>query len=86
MPGGAILYLMATVTEIGSLISRGPDIRGGRPRIAHANRVEIDADLESEARETEALEETVPCLTVLRRGIVRATVRNWATRTSSVPI
>ena len=88
---------MATVTEIGSLISRRPEIRGGRPCIAgtgisvrriaewhnmglipeeiarkfghlslaqvhaalayyHANRGEIDQDLESEARETEALE------------------------------
>jgi uncharacterized protein (DUF433 family) len=28
------LRLMATVTEIGSLISRRPDIRGGRPCIA----------------------------------------------------
>lgn len=90
---------MATVTEIGSLISRRPDIRGGRPCIAgtgvsvrriaqwhnmglipeeimrkfgflslaqihaalayyHANKTEIDADLETEARETEALEQT----------------------------
>jgi uncharacterized protein (DUF433 family) len=89
---------MATVTEIGSLISRRPEIRGGRPCIAgtgvsvrriaqwhnmglipeeivrkfghlslaqvhaalayyHANQAEIDADLEFEARETEALEE-----------------------------
>ena len=90
---------MATVTEIGSLISRRPDIRGGRPCIAgtgvsvrrivqwhnmgqipeevvqtfgghlslaqvhaalacyHANLAEIEADLESEVRETEALEE-----------------------------
>ncbi len=88
---------MATVTEIGSLISRSPEIRGGRPCIAgtgvsvrriaewysiglipeeiarkfghlslaqvhaalacyHANQTEIDADLESEARVTEALE------------------------------
>jgi len=88
---------MATVTEIGSLISRCPEIRGGRPCIAgtgvsvrriaqwhnmglipeeiarkfghlslaqvhaalayyHANHAEIDRDLESEARETEALE------------------------------
>jgi uncharacterized protein (DUF433 family) len=87
---------MATVTEIGSLISRCPDIRGGRPCIAgtgvsirriaqwhnmglipeeiarkfghlslaqvhaalaycHANQAEIDADLETEAREAEAL-------------------------------
>ena len=30
----AILDSMATVTEIGSLISRRPDIRGGRPCIA----------------------------------------------------
>jgi len=94
------IYLesMATVTEIGSLISRRPDIRGGRPCIAgtgvsvrrvaqwynmglipeeivrkfghlspaqvhaalayyHANQAEIDADLESEALGTEALEE-----------------------------
>jgi len=89
---------MATVTEIGSLISRRPDIRGGRPCIAgtgvsvrriaqwhnmglipeeiarklghlslaqvhaalayyHANRAEIDADLEAEAQATEALEQ-----------------------------
>ena len=32
-PGG-ILESMATVTEIGSLISRRPEIRGGRPCIA----------------------------------------------------
>lgn len=94
------LYLeaMATVTEIGSLISRRSDIRGGRPCIAgtavsvrriaqwhnmglipeeivrkygyltlaqvhaalayyHANQAEIDADLDSDARETEVLEE-----------------------------
>jgi len=89
---------MATVTEIGSLISRRSDIRGGRPCIAgtgvsvrriaqwyimglvpeeivrkfghlslaqvhaalayyHANRAEIDADLEAEAREAEVLEQ-----------------------------
>jgi hypothetical protein len=30
----AILQSMATVTEIGSLISRRPEIRGGRPCIA----------------------------------------------------
>jgi uncharacterized protein (DUF433 family) len=88
---------MATVTEIGSLISRRPKIRGGRPCIAgtgvsvrriaqwhnmglipeeiarkfghlslaqvhaalacyHDNQGEIDRDLESDARETEALE------------------------------
>jgi uncharacterized protein (DUF433 family) len=88
---------MATVTEIGSLISRRPEIRGGRPCIAgtgvsvrriaqwhnmglipeeiarklgqlslaqvhaalayyHANQSEIDADLETEAREADALE------------------------------
>ena len=88
---------METVTEIGSLISRRPEIRRGRPcitwtgvsvrRIAvwhnmglipeeiarkfghislaqvhaarayyHANKAEIDADLEAEERETEALE------------------------------
>lgn len=92
------LKSMATVTEIGSLISRRPEIRGGRPCIAgtgvsihriaqwhnmglipeeiarkfghlslaqvhaalayyHANQAEIDADLEAEARETEALEQ-----------------------------
>jgi len=92
------LKSMATVTEIGSLISRQPDIRGGRPCVAgtgvsvrrialwhnmglipeeiarkfghlslaqihaalayyHANQVEIDADLEAEARESEALEQ-----------------------------
>ena len=89
---------MVTATEIGGLISRRPDIRGGRPCIAgtgvsvrriaqwhnmgeipeeiarkfghlslaqihaalayyHANQPEIDADLEAEARETEALEQ-----------------------------
>jgi uncharacterized protein (DUF433 family) len=88
---------MATVTEIGSLISRSPDIRGGRPCIAgtvsvrriaqwhnmglipeeimrkfghlslaqvraslayyHGNQAEIDADLEAEVREAEALEQ-----------------------------
>jgi uncharacterized protein (DUF433 family) len=89
---------MATVVEIGSMISRHPDIHGGRPclsgtavsvrRIAkwhnlglvpeeivqtfgghlslaqvhaalawyYANQVDIDADLEAEDRETEALE------------------------------
>jgi uncharacterized protein (DUF433 family) len=89
---------MATVIEIGSLISRRPEIRGGRPCIAgtgvsvrriaqwhnmgqipeeivetfgghlllaqvhaalasyYANQSEIDADLEAEDRETEALE------------------------------
>ncbi len=98
--GSSALYSksMATVTEIGSLISRRPEIRGGRPCIAgtgvsvrriaqwhnmglipeeiarkfghlslaqvhaalayyHANQAEIDRDLDSEARETEALEE-----------------------------
>lgn len=89
---------MATVTEIGSLISCRPDIRGGRPCIAgtgvsvrriaqwhnmglipeeilrkighlslaqvhaaltyyHANQAEIDADLETEMREADALEQ-----------------------------
>ena len=93
-----ILRIMATVTEPGSLISRRPEIRGGRPCIAgtgvsvrriaqwhnmglipegivrkfghislaqvhaalayyHANQAEIDADLETETREAEALEE-----------------------------
>ena len=88
---------MATVTEIGSLISRQPDIRGGRPCVArtgvsvrriaqwhnmdlipeeiarkvchlslaqvhaalayyHAHQAEIDTELETEAREAEALE------------------------------
>jgi uncharacterized protein (DUF433 family) len=92
------LKSMAIVTEIGSLISRRPEIRGGRRCIAgtgvsvrrvaqwhnmglvpeeivrklghlslaqvyaalayyHANQEEIDADLESEAVETKALEE-----------------------------
>ena len=89
---------MATVTEIGSLISCRPDIRGGCPCIAgtgvsvrriaqwhnmglipeeilrkighlslaqvhaaltyyHANQAEIDADLETEMREADALEQ-----------------------------
>ena len=89
---------MATVTEIGSLISHRPEIRGGRACIAgtgvavrrialwhkmglipeeiarkfghlslaqvhaalayyYANQGEIDADLEADARETEALEQ-----------------------------
>jgi uncharacterized protein (DUF433 family) len=89
---------MASVTEIGRLISRRSEIRGGRPCIAgtgvsvrriaqwhnmglipeeimrkfghvslaqvhaalayyHANQAEVDSDLESEARETESLEE-----------------------------
>jgi uncharacterized protein (DUF433 family) len=88
---------MAALTEIGSLISRHPDVRGGRPCIAgtavsvrriaqwhnmgllpeeivrkfghlslaqvhaalayyHANRSEIDADLEAEAREADTIE------------------------------
>ena len=94
------LYLeaMATVTEIGSLISQRPEIRGGRPCIAgtgvsvrriavwhnmgytpeeiannfghvslaqvhaalayyYANKAEIDADLEAEEREYDALAE-----------------------------
>src|SRR5580700_11315731 len=98
--GFATIYLksMATVTDIGSLISRNPEIRGGRPCIAgtgvsvrriaqwhnmglipeeimrkfghltlaqvhaalayyHANQSEIEADLESDAGETQALEE-----------------------------
>ena len=95
---GDILKPMAGVIEIGSLISRHPDIRGGRPCIAgtgvsvrriaqwhnmgqipeeivetfgghlslaqvhaalayyYANQAGIDADLEAEDRETEALE------------------------------
>jgi uncharacterized protein (DUF433 family) len=89
---------MATLTEIGSLISRRPEIRGGRPCIAgtavavrriaqwhnmglipeeivrkfghlslaqihaalayyHANQAEIDADLQAEAQQTDALEQ-----------------------------
>jgi len=89
---------MATVTGIGTLISRRSEIRGGRPCIAgtsvsvrriaqwhnmglipeeivrkfgrlslaqvhaalayyHANQAEIEMDLETEARETKALEE-----------------------------
>jgi uncharacterized protein (DUF433 family) len=89
---------MATVTEIGSLISRRADIRGGRPCIAgtgvsvrriaqwynmglvpeeivrkfghlslaqvhaalayyHANKAEIDEDLEAEARDADVLEQ-----------------------------
>jgi uncharacterized protein (DUF433 family) len=89
--------IVITVTEIGSLISRHPDIRVGRPCVAgtgvsvrriaqwhnmglipeeiarkfghlslaqvhaaltyyHANQSEIDVDLETETRETEALE------------------------------
>jgi uncharacterized protein (DUF433 family) len=89
---------MAIVTEIGSLISRRPDIRSGRPCVAgtgvsvrriapwhnlgqipeetarkfghlslaqihaalayyYANQAEIDADLETETSESEALEE-----------------------------
>lgn len=94
----AALYLeaMATVTEIGSLISEAPEIRGGRPCIAgtgisvrriavwhnmghapeeivtnfgylslaqvhaalayyYANKAEIDADIEAEEREYDAL-------------------------------
>jgi uncharacterized protein (DUF433 family) len=88
---------MVTVTEIDSLISRRPEIRGGRPCIAgtgvsvrriaqwhnmglipeeimrkfghlslaqvlaalayyHANQAEIDADLECETRDAEAVE------------------------------
>ncbi len=93
---GLQLRQMATVTGIGSPISRRPDIRGGRPCIAgtgvsvrriaqwhnmglipeeiarklghlslaqvHAallscQQTEIDADLEAEARATEALEQ-----------------------------
>jgi len=97
LPEELYLKSMATVT-VGSLISRRPDIRGGRPCIAgtgvsvrriaqwhnmglipeeivrkaghlslaqvhaalayyHANQAEIDADLEAETRETEALEQ-----------------------------
>jgi len=96
--GALYLKAMATVIEIGSLISRRTDIRGGRPCIAgtgvsvrriaqwhnmglipeeiarkfghltlaqvhaalayyHANQGEVDADLEAEVRETEALEQ-----------------------------
>jgi uncharacterized protein (DUF433 family) len=92
---------MPTVTEIGSLISRRPEIRCGRPCVAgtgvsvrriaqwhnmglipeeivrkfghlslaqvhaalayyYANQAEIDADLEAEAQETEALEAQHP--------------------------
>jgi len=94
---GGTLEAMATVTEIGSLISRRPNVRGGRPCVAgtgvsvrriaqwhnmglipeeiarkvghlslaqvhaalawyRANQVEIDTDLQTEAREAEALE------------------------------
>ena len=93
-----MLESMATVIEIGSLITRRDEIRGGRPCVAgtgvsvrriaqwhntglipeeiarkfghlslaqvhaalayyHANRAEIDTDLESEGLATEALEE-----------------------------
>jgi len=97
--GALSLKSMATMTEIGSLISRRPEIRGGRPCVAgtgisvrrvaqwhnmgqipeeivqtfgghlslaqvhaalayyYANQAEIDADLESEDRQTKALEE-----------------------------
>ena len=99
--GGLYLKLMATVIEIGTLISRHPSIRGGRSCIAgtgvsvrriaqwhnmglipeeivrkfghlslaqvhaalayyHANQAEIDADLQTEARETEVLEQQHP--------------------------
>src|SRR5271154_4176979 len=92
------LESMVAVTEIGGLISRRPDIRGGRPCIAgtgvsvrriaqwhnlglipeeivrkfghlslaqvhaalayyHANQAELDADLEAEALEADALEQ-----------------------------